>query len=427
MDGLYSVEAEMSALGAMMLSNRAAKELEGMMEAKYFYRPAHQIVFDAICDVLATGIEINYAEVIDSLRMRRMPNRESALKAIGGEDYILHLAEYCPSPTNSRYYAEHVIDFWVRREMVQIGKMAEEGDVPTNELKAHFTELTKAQDRSRAPKSGPLSDFIRGADTKGIPSGISLIDRGTTCKGLPIGQNTVVVAGTKGGKTACMLQVALRVAEAGFRVVYASFADLDANGLGKRALRHLCGRASEPIAGTADHADWCEAVQRIEKMPHFEVYDSSEDRHGRYLETFHSWVEGRRFAPQAVFFDYGQKLRSRSIGGRGSLMDHAEECSALCKWMAARHGFASIIGSQLTEGNAKEGKKDMTKGSRVWEEDAGLVLRIQILDKDAKVESQYQGIEGLAKISLPYSRFGPSGNSVMAQFMGERVGFQELI
>lgn len=421
MSQFHSTEMEVSALGAMLLSPRAADELADMLEVQHFYRPSHRLLFRAITDVLALGAEATFDAVREALVDR------NCLADIGGEDYILHVCEYCASPGNSRYYGERIVELWYKRSIAELARKIESDDLDTGDIRKQLAEIDRSRNRSKAPKSGPLAQFLNGPDTRGVPSGISLIDQGTTCKGFPVGQTSMIVAGTKGGKTALMMQMALHAAFAGQRVIYASFADLDANGLGKRALRRLSGRGTEPVSGTREHEEYCDAVRRIRALPPeaFEVYDSSEDRQGRFMETFISWVEGRRESPDLVFVDYAQKLRSREVRA-GDAFAQAEECSSLCKWLAARVGCAVVLGSQLTEGNNKAGTKDMTKGSRVWEEDAGLVLRVQILDEDAKVEAPYANIKDLAKLTLRYSRFGPSNQSVMARFLGERVGFEVL-
>ena len=50
---LYSVEAEMSTLGAMLLSERAAEEIVTILGEDDFYRPAHRLVFRAMKALIA--------------------------------------------------------------------------------------------------------------------------------------------------------------------------------------------------------------------------------------------------------------------------------------------------------------------------------------------------------------------------------------
>ena len=45
---LYSVEAEMSTLGAMLLSERAAEEIVTILAEDDFYRPSHRLIFRAM-------------------------------------------------------------------------------------------------------------------------------------------------------------------------------------------------------------------------------------------------------------------------------------------------------------------------------------------------------------------------------------------
>lgn len=416
----YSNDAEMSALGAMLLSEVAAKDLEGMLESRFFYRPAHRLIFDAICDVLAIGGMLDFVLVKSSLI------ESGNLAAIGGEYYLLQLAEFCQSPSNSGYYAQTVIDKWFTRYVNETVDLSNKGEITQSEMRERLTEAMSVKDRSKAAKSGHVSEFVDMDDTAGVPCGFQLIDAGTSCQGLPIGQTTLIEAGTKGGKTALKGQMALSIARSKRRVVICTVADLDARGYTKRILRAMCGRGREPQPGTPEHERWCQSLNELRGLP-IEIYDASENREGRYIETFLSWLEGLRYGPDVVFIDYAQKLRSRRMA-KGSLLDHAEECSGLIKHAAGRIGFAAVVGSQLTDGNEKEGRKAISKGSRVWEEDAGLVLQLSLLDeKERKAAGAgYQDYEGLTLADLRYSRFGQSRQSCYWNFVGDYVSFREL-
>jgi hypothetical protein len=107
------------------------------------------------------------------------------------------------------------------------------------------------------------------------------------------------------------------------------------------------------------------------------VYDASElDGDGMgSVEGFAAWV--RANAPiyewEAVFVDYAQKVDSSDKRLHG-IYDIQTRVSGVFRVLASKLGVPLVIGSQITEGG-KDGR-DRTKGSRAWEEDAGMVIRV---------------------------------------------------
>ena len=50
-----AIEAEQSVLGAMMLSKDAIADVVEVIKPGDFYRPAHQLIYDAVLDLYARG------------------------------------------------------------------------------------------------------------------------------------------------------------------------------------------------------------------------------------------------------------------------------------------------------------------------------------------------------------------------------------
>ena len=56
---LHSIEAEMSVLGSMILSQRAAEEIVTILNEDDFFRPAHQIIFRSIRQLVSHHKEVD--------------------------------------------------------------------------------------------------------------------------------------------------------------------------------------------------------------------------------------------------------------------------------------------------------------------------------------------------------------------------------
>jgi replicative DNA helicase len=110
---LYSYEAEMSTLGSMLLSERAAEEVVTILMDDDFYRPSHRLIFRAMKQLVHLHKPIDLVTLRDELRAR------GNLVDVGGEDYLIQIAEFVPSPANSGYYAGIVLEKSTLRRMEQ--------------------------------------------------------------------------------------------------------------------------------------------------------------------------------------------------------------------------------------------------------------------------------------------------------------------
>ncbi|HLO98427.1 MAG TPA: DnaB-like helicase N-terminal domain-containing protein, partial [Fimbriimonas sp.] len=125
----YNIEAEMSVLGSMILSRRAAEEVSASILEGDFFRPGHQVVFRALSSLLAKKMEI------DLVTLRAELTQTKGIDDAGGVAYLVQLAEYVPSAANAEHYAKIVKDLSTRRMLVQTAQKMlaladSEGEVP---------------------------------------------------------------------------------------------------------------------------------------------------------------------------------------------------------------------------------------------------------------------------------------------------------
>src|SRR5262249_13647816 len=113
---LHSNEMEMSVLGSMILSDRAAEELVTILEDHDFYRPANREIFRAINQLVNNSRPIDFVTPKDDLHVR-----DKQMQA-GGEDYLMHIAEFVPSASNASYYAQVVLDKATMRRLENAGR-----------------------------------------------------------------------------------------------------------------------------------------------------------------------------------------------------------------------------------------------------------------------------------------------------------------
>ena len=122
--------AEQSVLGGMILSKDAIADVVEELRGNDFYRPAHELIYEAILDLYGRGEPADAVTVVAEL------NKRGELARIGGAPYIHTLISSVPTAANAGYYARIVREQAVLRRLVeagtrivQLGYATEGGDV----------------------------------------------------------------------------------------------------------------------------------------------------------------------------------------------------------------------------------------------------------------------------------------------------------
>ncbi|MCW2524513.1 MAG: replicative helicase, partial [Frankiales bacterium] len=109
------IEAEQSVLGGMLLSKDAIADVIEVLRGNDFYRPAHQLVYDAVLDLYGRG------EPADAVTVAAELSRTGQLGRVGGHPYLHTLISGVPTAANAGYYAEIVAEQAILRRLVQAG------------------------------------------------------------------------------------------------------------------------------------------------------------------------------------------------------------------------------------------------------------------------------------------------------------------
>src|SRR5439155_22655824 len=109
------IEAEMSVLGGMLLSKDAIADVIEVLRGGDFYRPAHQLIYDAILDLYGRG------EPADAVTVAAELSRAGQIGRIGGHPYLHTLISGVPTAANAGYYAEIVAERAILRRLVEAG------------------------------------------------------------------------------------------------------------------------------------------------------------------------------------------------------------------------------------------------------------------------------------------------------------------
>jgi replicative DNA helicase len=107
--------AEQSVLGAMLLSKDAIADCTETVRGVDFYRPAHELIHDAIIDLYGRG------EPADPVTVAAALQRRGELARVGGAPYLHTLSANVPIAANAGYYAEIVREKAILRRLVDAG------------------------------------------------------------------------------------------------------------------------------------------------------------------------------------------------------------------------------------------------------------------------------------------------------------------
>jgi replicative DNA helicase len=205
----HDVAAEQCVLGGMLLSKDAISDVIEVIRPTDHYRPAHQLVHEAILDLYARG------EPADPITVANELTRRGELSRIGGAPYLHTLIASVPTAANAGYYARIVRERAILRRLVEAGtrivQFGYAGDGDADELVDRAqAEVYAVTDRRIAEDYHPLSEIMpqaleeieaigaHGGGLSGVPTGFSDLDALTN--GLHAGQMVVIAARPAVGK-----------------------------------------------------------------------------------------------------------------------------------------------------------------------------------------------------------------------------------
>lgn len=218
---LHNLEAEMSVLGAMILKEQAAEVVFGMLSDDDFYLPSHREIFKAIRQLAQSGKAVELLTVKNELLER------GKLAEVGGEDYLIQVAESVPSAANASHYAQIVLEKSTLRRLDSAGhditKIVRDPDMNADDKLDTAENLVFAVGNQRLGKDflpirNLAKDFMidmdtlveTGEPTLGVPSGFYDLDAMTS--GFYGGDFIIIAARPSMGKTSLVLKIALNVA-----------------------------------------------------------------------------------------------------------------------------------------------------------------------------------------------------------------------
>lgn len=111
----YSIEAEQSVLGCILISNEVASELCASLKIDDFYSSVHKTIFEHMKILMAKNLPIDYVTLVSELE------KSNKLDEVGGINYITSLTNAVPTSANYLHYAEILLENSKLRKLLDMG------------------------------------------------------------------------------------------------------------------------------------------------------------------------------------------------------------------------------------------------------------------------------------------------------------------
>lgn len=386
-----AVPVEEIVLGSLLIDKDAFSMVVEVLRPVSFYKPSHQMIFEAMLHLFEKSQPIDIVTVYEAL------NKAGQLEAAGGIGYLVDLSNKVSSSANLEYHARIIAQKFIQRELIRVS---------TNTITDAFEDTKDVFDLLDSAETSLFDitqqnlnrsyEFLgslaveaqkqieivsrRDEGIRGVPSGFSQLDKITS--GWQKSDLIVVAARPGMGKTAFTLALA-RNAAMDYRKPVAIFS-LEMASL--QLTQRLISMESE-ISGTklrnaqlAEY-EWQQLHTTVEKLSDVPIYVDDTPA----INIFELRAKCRRLKKQhdiqLVVIDYLQLMSGGPDQRRGTREQEISSISRALKGMAKDLDVPVIALSQLsraveTRGGVKRPQLSDLRESGAIEQDADLVLFI---------------------------------------------------
>ena len=436
----HSIEGESSVLGGLLLDNTAWDRVGDILADSDFYRYEHRLIYAAL------GTLVNASKPADVITVFEHLQNQGKAEEMGGLGYLNSLAQYVPSASNIRRYAEIVRERAILRKLVSASD-----EIATNAFNPQGRPVSQIVDESeqkifnigeqgKRNKDGfqsmdslvvKLLDRVQEMadnpnDVTGVRTGFYDLDRMTA--GLQAGDLIVLAARPSMGKTALAINIAEHVAlQEGLPVAVFSM-EMGASQLAVRIVGSI-GRIDQGHlrTGRLTEEEWPRLTDAIERLRTISLHiDESPG-----LNSSEVRANARRLSRQygqlgLIVVDYLQLMSGNSSGSDENRATELGEISRGLKMLARELKCPVLALSQLNRSvEQRTDKRPMMSDLResgAIEQDADIIMfiyRDEYYTKEACKEP------GVAEIIIAKQRNGPTGTVKLA-FLRNITKFESL-
>ncbi|WOH63344.1 replicative DNA helicase [Bradyrhizobium sp. BWA-3-5] len=466
----HNIEAEQSLLGAILVNNDAFYRVSDFLEAKHFFEPIHQTIFET------AGSLIRMGKVATPVTLKTFLPADTDIGGMTVGQYLARLAAEATTIINAQDYGRTVYDMSLRRDLIRIGEdmVNVAFDAPVD-----FTPRTQIEDAERQlyelAESGryeggfqrfsqamkialdmAANAYQRDGKLSGISTGLRDLD--SKMGGLQR-SDLIILAGRPGmGKTSLATNIAYNIARAyqpetkadgtttavNGGVVGFYSCEMSAEQLATRILAEQTRIASSMIRrGGIKQEEFDKIRDYTIELEHLPLYV---DETGG-LSISQLTARARRLKRQrgldVIVVDYIQLLQGSGKRGTDNRVQEVTEITTSLKALAKELNVPIIALSQLSRQVENRDDKhpqlsDLRESGSI-EQDADVVLFVYreeyyLQNKEPKPGTpehekwklDMELAHGKAEVIIAKQRHGPTG-TVPLQFEGQYTRFSDFI
>ncbi|WP_395614555.1 replicative DNA helicase [Allosphingosinicella sp.] len=122
-----NVEAEAALLGALMIDNRLAEDVQLKLRPEHFYEPLHGRIYEQILRMLDRNM------IASPVTLRPLFEADEEMKELGGPAYLAQLTGSGAAIIGARDFAEQIYDLALLRALVGVGREMVEQALDTSD------------------------------------------------------------------------------------------------------------------------------------------------------------------------------------------------------------------------------------------------------------------------------------------------------
>jgi len=422
----YSIEAEESLLGNIMLYSDAIREtIDAGINSEDFYLEKHQQIFN----MMSTMYE--HQEKVDTVSLSSKLKDYGIFDKVGGIEYLMQLANATISASNTKEYIRIIKNKSLARQIIKAGEQisndaltsSKEIDEVLESAENKILDITRSRTDNDF-KAGEVlfADTLKhveqiqsnGGLTTGVRSLYSDLDHMTN--GFQKGDLIILAARPSMGKTAFALNLAANSASVSHGAVAIFSLEMPAEQVAVRILAAKSKVGIQKIrTGQLNDADWSKLNEASQELRNQNFY--IDDTPG--IKVSDMFAKARKLAQDhglyMIVVDYIQLIQATSKSE--SRQQEVSEISRKLKSMARELNVPVIALSQLSRSvESRQDKRPMLSDLResgALEQDADLVLflyRDAYYNREENNSSEREDVEVL----LAKHRNGPTGNIKLA-------------
>ncbi|MCT9932419.1 replicative DNA helicase [Planotetraspora sp. A-T 1434] len=428
----HDLEAEMACLGAAMLSSDSAALVVEKLTPRHFYRPAHQVVFEAIAELL------NQSKVVEPLSVKaQLEHRRSQEREVVDPATLLEMVESVISANHITVYLDRLEDLRYRRALILEGgaltRLGYRTDLERDDVAAQAYQVLEraagvpqhTSGRSLAELVYPYLDRLEDKTPQpGVTTGWHDLDA-LLVKVRP-GQFIVIGARPGMGKSVLMVNMALHVGLKLNQPVLFCTLEMSEDELldrifANRAKVNLHALLNKRL----DEDAWERVGKRAAEMAaaeHFVIDDDTEMTVAKLRGKLSAMRRAGR-PPAVVFVDYLQLMStSQKVESR---QQEISTYSRQLKLLAKEFEVPIVAGCQLNRESEKRVSKRPTKAdlreSGAIEQDADVVILLHRED----VYEPDSPRRGEIDLIVDKHRQGPTA-TITAAFQGHYARISDM-